>query len=166
MNSDALYKNIGFVAVVVLFLYIVNKVVKLQNKTIEGLNMGSSSSRSKSSSRDDEEEDEEDDGKKKKKKSSRSKDKDDESRLKDLLETLTDIGLDYEDNLNYQANKGLYTQIVNKHLININYNILTVILENVEDIEGNPADAKELLESLNTMKSYASTLEYIRNLIK
>ena len=56
MNSDALYKNIGFVAVVVLFLYIVNKVVKLQNKTIEGLSMGSSSSRSKSSSRDDEEE--------------------------------------------------------------------------------------------------------------
>ena len=140
--------------------------MKLQNKTIEGLSMGSSSSRSKSSSRDDEEEEEEDDGKQYKKKSSRSKDKDDESRLKDLLETLTDIGLDYEDNLNYDANKGLYTQIVNKHLININYNILTVILENAEDIEGNPADAKELLESLNTMKSYASTLEYIRNLIK
>jgi hypothetical protein len=146
MNSDALYKNIGFVAVVVLFLYIVNKVVKLQNNAIEGFANkpaeGSSSSTNNKQTADDV-----------------------ETAQKEKLNTLKDKESKSSATLDIKKNKQLYYDILFSHYNNTHYDMTNMILANAVKITQAPdsVESQQMMTKLNTMKEYAATLEHMTN---
>ena len=149
MNSDALYKNIGFVAVVVLFFYIVNKVVKLQNNAIEGFANKSAGGSSSSSS------------------STENKQTADdvETAQKEKLNTLKDKEIKSSATLDIKKNKQLYYDILFSHYNNTHYDMTNMILENAVKITQTPdsVESQQIMTKLNTMKEYAATLEHMTN---
>ena len=149
MNSDALYKNIGFVAVVVLFFYIVNKVVKLQNNAIEGFANKSAGGSSSSSS------------------STENKQTADdvETAQKEKLNTLKDKEIKSSATLDIKKNKQLYYDILFSHYNNTHYDMTNMILANAVKITQTPdsVESQQIMTKLNTMKEYAATLEHMTN---
>lgn len=148
MNSDALYKNIGFVAVVVLFFYIVNKVVKLQNNAIEGFANKSAGGSSSSSSTE-----------------NKQTADDVETAQKEKLNTLKDKEIKSSATLDIKKNKQLYYDILFSHYNNTHYDMTNMILENAVKITQAPdsVESQQIMTKLNTMKEYAATLEHMTN---
>ena len=145
MNSDEIYKFIGYAVVVIILIYVISKAFSLNVRLIEGMTTGSDSGTSTSKS--------------KAGNADTIDQKEIENEIK-LLQTKEDTLRDYF-NVN-KTTKPNYSALVD-HLYNItNYRMLKLIIENSENINNKPDDTATLaaIKKINEMKEFMETLTF------
>ena len=151
MSSDDLYKNIGFVVVVIVFAYIVYRVIKFQNNVVEGLGMRGDRDTSSPPAK----------PAKPAKTLSENKEGRDDT-MKAAREAMKEQEKNYKSYMDLKKNKKLYDDILVGQYNNLNYAITQSVLAYSQKITADPISEESIgiMNVTNAMREYAKTIEF------
>jgi hypothetical protein len=150
MSSDDLYKNIGFVVVVIVFAYIVHRVIKFQNNVVEGMR-----------TKEDIDKDKEAANTLKENKAER------DDNMKEVREDMKTQEKNYRSYMDLKKNKKLYDDVLVSQYNNLNYVITNMVLGNSQAITTNPSSTESigLMVTTNAMREYVKTIEFVSDFL-
>jgi hypothetical protein len=148
MDSDEIYKAIGYIVVIIFFIYVISKIFRLNTRIIEGFDDAVSNKKDNTSTN-------------KKSSSNKSVNQEDIKKEIDKLIAKEKSLKDYLQ-IYIRENKDNYGTLMDS-LYNItNYRMIKLVLETSDKVNNNPdsGETKAALEQINNMKEFMNTLTY------
>ena len=141
MESDEIYRFVGYAVVVIFFIYLISKALTMNIRMIEGFTSTGTSTGKGSSG------------------TSNNVNPDDITNESKLLQTSEDT---LKSNFQIDKNKDNYGALLDNLYTITNYRLLKLIMDNAEIINNKPDDANTMaaIEKINELKEFMETLSY------